>query len=148
MIKSNIILLVDDDADERSLFVEAAGTINPPVICHVSPDGKEAMEFLEKNSDNLPGVIFLDINMPVMNGWHCLKELKSKERLKDIPVIMYSTSSRQREIDIAIDLGAVCFCVKPENFNMLKQILETVNNNLGSNLVEALKQNNLKLFHF
>ena len=77
----------------------------------------------------------MDINMPGMNGWTCLIEVKKDERFKDVPVIMYSTSSQKRDIDIAMSHGALCFCVKPENFKTLTHIIKAVSENLGKNLL-------------
>lgn len=147
MKANNIFLLVDDDGDDRHLFTEAAGLIQPQITCYVSENGKQAIELLSDLSKQLPHVIFLDVNMPVMNGWNCLKELKSNERLKDIPVIMYSTTSHQREVDIACEMGAHCFCVKPEKFTLLKQILEVINKNIGSDLDVTFKSHP-ELFRF
>jgi len=136
-----IFLLVDDDSDDRELFLEAVESLDPPVQCLVAIDGQDALDLLASlNDEDLPEVIFLDVNMPVMNGWDCLKTIKQQEKYKHIPVIMCSTSSHQREIDTAIDLGALCFCVKPEKFTTLKQIVEIVNKHLGDNLQEELQK--------
>ena len=114
-----IFLLVDDDGDDRSLFYEALQSIDPKFICFMAEDGRQALNLLAENTGNLPNVIFLDINMPVISGWQCLKSLKTEPLYKNIPVIMYSTSSHQRDMEIAIELGALCFCVKPENFKKI-----------------------------
>ncbi len=147
-LNKRIFLLVDDDEDDRELFEEAIQSLDSQMKCHLATDGKQALDLLAGLTEGLPNVIFLDINMPVMNGWHCLKSIKLEEKYKNIPVIMYSTSSHQREVDIAIDLGAMCFCVKPEKFSTLKQILEVVNNNLGGDLLQKLKQNSSGSFRF
>ena len=143
-----IFLLVDDDNDDRELFMEAIQTISSQIKCHLATDGQDALDLLGSFTDELPDVIFLDINMPVMNGWNFLRAIKLKEEYKNIPVIMYSTSSNQREVDTAIDMGALCFCLKTEKFSSLKQILETVIKNLGANLLQELKQNNNTHFRF
>jgi CheY-like chemotaxis protein len=147
-LNKKIFLLIDDDKDDRELFVEAVESFDSQITGYMAVDGQQALDLLESLSDGLPDIIFLDINMPVMNGWHCLKALKHDERYRHIPVIMYSTSSHQREVDIAIDLGALCFCVKPEKFSTMKHILEIVHHHLGGKLIEELKKNSEGSFRF
>jgi CheY-like chemotaxis protein len=117
-------LLVDDDADDAGLFCEAMKEADSEAVCHLASHGEEALEILERIE--APDIIFLDINMPRMNGWECLAELKTNDAFKEIPVIMYSTSSYQREIDIASEAGALCFFSKPDNFKDLKKMLRFV----------------------
>ena len=145
---NKIFLLVDDDKDDRDLFVEAIESIKIMVKCHVSHNGQGALDLLSGLSDHLPHVIFLDINMPVMNGWDCLRKLKADDKYKNIPVIMCSTSSSRGESKTAFDLGALCFCTKPDSFSILKQTLEIVSNNLGENLLDAIKKSNIRSFQF
>jgi CheY-like chemotaxis protein len=134
------ILLVDDDSDDRQLFCEALECVDASVICYYATDGKEALDVLAKKET--PQLIFLDINMPHMNGWQCLKAIKESEIYKHIPVLMYSTSSNQREVDMALNLGALCFFTKPDNFSELKNILEVVAENLHKNLLGAISHFN------
>lgn len=91
-------------------------------------------------TDEKPDVIFLDLNMPAMSGWQCLAKLKNDTALKNIPVIMYSTSSNPREKEIAIELGATGFVTKPTDFGVLTKILETISTNLNSDLRRILKE--------
>jgi CheY-like chemotaxis protein len=72
-------LLVDDDEDDRAFFCEAMGTISHNVICVTAEDGVDAFDFL-RHSSKLPDFIFLDLNMPRMNGKDCLRELKQNKR--------------------------------------------------------------------
>lgn len=142
------IMLVDDDRSERNLFKEALLEVNPKISYVSAEDGKGALDLLRSNLDNLPDVIFMDINMPGMNGWTCLIKIKDDESLKDIPVIMYSTSSHQRDVDIAMEYGALCFCVKPENFETLTYIVKVVSENLGENLLDAIREYKTSLPNF
>lgn len=112
------ILYADDDHDDRELMSEAFSQIDPSISCLVASDGKEALDILNQNSD-LPDYIFLDINMPVMDGKTCLEELKKNKRLKNIPVVIYSTTRNIQEINQLYDLGASTFIHKPANFNEL-----------------------------
>lgn len=135
---SKIFLLADDDSDDADMFQEVLSEIDPAIIFHRSWDGYGVLESLEDKSLEHPDIIFLDINMPGMNGWQCLAKLKNSGAYKDIPVIIYSTSSNTRDAEIALDLGALCYITKPNDFNTLKKIFEIIVLNLNGNLLEAL----------
>jgi CheY-like chemotaxis protein len=128
-------LVVDDDCDDTELFAEAMGSVDASVSCLNASDGKEALDKLKSNVFEKPDIIFLDINMPIMNGWEFLSRLKGSEGLKEIPVIMYSTSSKSSDIKTAISSGALCFFTKPNSFLALKNILRIV--------VEYMQEGNL-----
>src|SRR5689334_21264234 len=116
-----IFLLADDDVDDIELFCEALQTVDPSVECVCVQNGREALEMINSLlPNNQPQLIFLDINMPVMNGWDCLRHLKNNPSLKDIPVLIYSTTSREKDINYALDLGALCFFTKPKDYQELK----------------------------
>jgi CheY-like chemotaxis protein len=138
-------LLIDDDSDDRELFSEALSMVEPAIICYQANDAEEGFTWLQQNTDE-PDLIFLDINLPVMNGWQLLTRLKESS-LKHIPVIMYSTSSNARDIRTAKELGALCFITKPHAFRMLKGMLNVVvehaNRKDYSKLCEAVKAMNL-----
>lgn len=135
-----VFLLADDDDDDTELFREALEAIDPLIVCYCVRDGKKVLERLGNKEFEKPQIILLDINMPGMNGWECLAELKKNEEYKDIPVIMYSTSSHQGESNIAIDLGALCFFTKPSDFIELENILKVIASTVNENLREALSQ--------
>ncbi|MBS1601903.1 MAG: response regulator [Bacteroidetes bacterium] len=117
-------LLIDDDNDDRELFAEALSMVEPAIICDHAADAEEGYAWLQQNTEQ-PDLIFLDINLPVMNGWQLLTRLK-ESAMKHIPVIMYSTSSNLKDIRTAKELGALCFITKPHAFRILKGILNTV----------------------
>jgi CheY-like chemotaxis protein len=117
-------LLADDDPDDVDLFGSALKDIHESIAFHYALNGKDLIEKLQGDHGTPPQVIFLDVNMPEMNGWDCLANLKNDEKLKDIPVVMYSTSSAKRDARNAIELGAVCFYEKPSNYNQLKDFLK------------------------
>jgi CheY-like chemotaxis protein len=137
---NTFFLLADDDRDDAELFSEALSTVNPSIKFHHVEDGQEVFQFLLTSKIEKPDVIFLDLNMPAMSGWQCLAKLKNDTALKNIPVIMYSTSSNPREKEIAIELGATGFVTKPTDFKVLTKILETISANLGSDLRRILKE--------
>jgi CheY-like chemotaxis protein len=119
-------ILVDDDADDGALFGEALNEIAPQAAYLTTENGRKLFELLTHASDFRPDLIFLDINMPIMNGWESLAALKQDVRFANIPVIMYSTSSAKRDVDKAYELGAQLFVTKPESFTELRQFLQNV----------------------
>jgi CheY-like chemotaxis protein len=125
MKKSNTFLLVDDDTDDAFLFQDVLANISPETRFTLATDGQDALDKLGA-SDILPDLIFLDLNMPRMDGKELLKILKESERYADIPVIMYSTSSHSKDIEETMMNGAVCFITKPSNVNELEYILTTI----------------------
>ncbi|WP_276370432.1 response regulator [Chryseolinea sp. H1M3-3] len=137
---NSFFLLADDDRDDAELFSEALVVVDPAIKFHHVENGHEVFHFLSKQNEGKPDLIFLDLNMPAMSGWQCLAKLKNDTTLKEIPVIMYSTSSNPREKEIAIELGAVGFITKPTDFKVLKRILETISDNIHGDLRKILKE--------
>ena len=113
MNESLTILIVDDDADDRKLFISAIGQINPNISCIPANDGTEALALLKSNYHALPDFIFLDVRMPRFSGKKCLLEIKHDERLRSIPVVIYTTSNDVEESKELRELGAVHFISKP-----------------------------------
>jgi CheY-like chemotaxis protein len=134
-----LILLADDDLDDTEMFCEALEDIDESIVCLCAANGKEALNILQ-DIDEIPELIFLDVNMPIMSGWECLKILKNDKRYQDIPVIMISTSSHKKDMDIALELGSMCYFVKPYDFKDLKHVLQSIAVNLGPNLSKALTE--------
>lgn len=120
-----VVLNVDDDQEDREFFCEALKEIDPSIVCLLAGSGAEALSLLQSHMP-LPDYIFLDINMPMMNGKQCLKKLKSMTELQAIPVIMYSTSTDTREIRECYSLGAEDFLIKPNSFEKLVNDLTSI----------------------
>lgn len=120
MIYKNI-LQIDDDCDDCELFMEALEEVSSANYTAIY-DPVEALTKLKKHEIE-PDVIFLDLNMPVMSGIEFLTEIKKQDNLKEIPVIIFSTSQLDHIINEAKDFGAQDFISKPNNFNDLKEIL-------------------------
>ena len=120
------VLIIDDDTEDRELFHEAIGEVDSSIKCYTAKDGKEALSLMTRELVVLPDYIFLDINMPVMNGRECLAEIKKDSKLKAIPVIMYSTTSDTNEIRGYYTLGAHDFLIKPHNFKKLVEALNSI----------------------
>lgn len=115
-------LLVDDDPDDTDLFEEALKKIDEQIEFYRSEDCTKVISQLREEKIH-PEIIFLDINMPDMNGWECLDELKKDARLKNIPVLMYSTSSVVMDGAKALKRGALGYLEKPPTFDELKNFL-------------------------
>ena len=135
-------LLVDDDNDDSDLIFEVLKEIDNDVQYTYAMEGPEAFQMLE--SGYKPSIVFLDINMPGMNGWQCLSKLKSSEHFKSIPVVMYSTSSYQHEIDKAFELGALAFFTKPNHYFLLKKNMKIILDALNNNALHTLEKSVLE----
>jgi CheY-like chemotaxis protein len=120
-----IILHVDDDSEDSEFFCEALREIDASTQFRTASNGREALKSLNSSTD-LPDYIFLDINMPLMDGKTCLAEMKKNNRFKNIPVIMYSTTSDTNEIRECYKLGASDFLIKPNDFNKLCEDLVSI----------------------
>lgn len=134
------IYLIDDDMDDIELFRDALEEIAPYVSLQYANDGHEAVRSLTEQKNALPDLVFLDISMPVFSGLQCLASFKKDEQLRDLPVIMYSTSSQETEIKMARELGALAFVTKPNDFRLLKRILTLVLDTPVTELPDALRK--------
>jgi CheY-like chemotaxis protein len=134
------IFLIDDDMDDIELFRDALEEVAPSISFQYSNDGSEAVRNLSERQDALPDLIFLDISMPTVSGLQCLASFKKDKQLKNLPVIMYTTSSQNREIRTAQALGASGFVTKPNDFKMLKRILTLILQTPVDQLSEALQR--------
>lgn len=108
------LLIVDDDTDDQNLFIEAVKEVDEDINCITANDGQQALDLL-KNALRLPDFIFLDLRMPRISGKKCLVEIKNDDRLKSIPVIIYTTSTELEESKDLKEMGAVHFISKPSN---------------------------------
>lgn len=111
------ILLVDDDLDDCLLFSEAIRAIDPGICCEIAHRAEAALNKLITKADR-PDIIFLDVNMPVMDGRECLRHVKSISTLSNIPVVACSTSNDERDISYFQSYGAG-YIVKPSRFEVL-----------------------------
>lgn len=111
------ILLIDDDFDDREFFCEILDEINPELTCEMASNGLEALSQLEKN--RAPDIVFLDLNMPHMNGFDFLQKFRSTSSFNNIPVIIYTTSDQLQDQKRAKELGAQGFFSKPSSLTTL-----------------------------
>ncbi len=122
-LKQLNILLADDDADDCNFFKEALEELQLSVNLTTVHGGDELMKLLTNETNELPHVLFLDINMPRKNGFECLSEIKQNEKLKDLPVVIFSTSSSQDNINRVFKIGAHIYIRKPGDFSQLMQVI-------------------------
>lgn len=123
--KKTTCLVVDDDDDDKEIFSLALNEADPDIQCVMASDGLEALALLSQN-DFLPDYIFLDLNMPLMSGKECLAEIRKRPDLLHIPIIIFSTSSSQRDILDTQALGASSFITKPPLIATLAERLSEV----------------------
>ncbi|MEP6738143.1 MAG: response regulator [Chryseolinea sp.] len=112
------IILIDDDEDDQEIFSTAVKQISHSIIYTFFFDASEALKALAK-MEVAPDVIFLDLNIPVMNGQQFLELIKKNVGLKHIPVIIFTTSSDANTIRTTKELGAHDFITKPDSFDEL-----------------------------
>jgi len=127
-------LLIDDDPDDREIFALALDEADKSHRYLTAQNGFEALELLKGDSSR-PDYIFLDLNMPLMDGKECLREIKKIEHLSDVPVIIYSTSSYAKDVEDTKLLGATYFLTKPSSIRTLTNFL-----------VDILKQKTLPFY--
>lgn len=117
------VFLADDDSDDRTFFSDALREI--PIQTKISEfnNGVDLMAGLLSNKVEKPDVIFLDLKMPMMDGFECLADIRDLEKYVDTPVIIYSTSYHPKEITRLNEMGASLYLQKPSSYNQLKTLL-------------------------
>jgi CheY-like chemotaxis protein len=117
-----LIYFIDDDEEDALLFDSVIKSLNPHIRFVSFTHGHEALKALCSGCEK-PDVIFLDINMPLIDGFECLTFLKTTPPLKSIPVIMFTTSKREKDIETCLRLGADYYLTKPNSYLELDQIV-------------------------
>jgi CheY-like chemotaxis protein len=120
------IFLADDDEDDCLLFEDALREVSASTELTMANDGVELMTILDNLVPPPPDVIFLDLNMPRKNGFECLAEIRNSKSLKDIPVVIFSTSGEEEAIDRLYEQGANYFIKKPGSFPKLKMAIQQI----------------------
>jgi chemotaxis family two-component system response regulator Rcp1 len=131
MTSIHILLVEDNEGDillTREAFEEARIIINLSVV----RDGKEAMDFLTRQGKypnaEMPDMLLLDVNLPKRNGHEVLQFIKGDENLKHIPVIILTTSSSPKDINLAYNNYVSCFITKPIDVNEFIRVIATIEN--------------------
>ena len=119
------ILLIDDDIDDADVFIEAINSLDKNVTCLAETNPVKALEFL-KSTKILPDLIFLDYNMPVLNGNEFIQKMRTVEKLKPIPVIIYSSYSENAAAQLSIINDTERYISKPNSFAELTALLKNI----------------------
>ena len=117
------ILLVEDDPKDTELTMTALEEYNLSNEVVVAVDGEEALDYLYRRggfasrSNENPAVLLLDLKLPLVDGLEVLKQIKSDEKLKMIPVVVLTSSREERDMVASYSLGVNAYVVKPVNFH-------------------------------
>jgi CheY-like chemotaxis protein len=120
------VWIVDDDEDDRDLLTLAIHEADPTIKCAMARDGKEALDGLRLTHSRKPHLIFLDLNMPRVDGVKFIKELKKDRTLQDIPIVVYTTSKLEKDREEMMALGATHFLTKPNSLSSLCRAVEGI----------------------
>ena len=131
--KSVPILIADDDEEDREMIQDALKESRLINNIHCVKDGEELMDYLfhrgqfkDQDQNPLPGLILLDLNMPKMDGREALRAIKSNPSLRQIPVIVLTTSRAEEDIFRTYDLGVNSFITKPVSFEALVAVMKSI----------------------
>lgn len=127
MTKPKTLILTDDDEDDRDFFISALQSISYEASVRTFNDGAYLIEYLEGGCEK-PDIIFLDINMPRLNGLEALERVRTMYTKEEVPVVMYTTSSNEMDKMQAENLGANLYVEKPSDYNRLKTVIAEVVN--------------------
>ena len=117
------LLLADDDIDDCCFFEDALNELPISATLSTVNHGVQLMQYLSAKSGSLPDLLFLDLNMPLKSGMECLLEIKQDEKLKHLPVIIFSTSLNNDVVDLLYQKGALYYIRKPGEYNKLKKVI-------------------------
>lgn len=122
------IFLAEDDEDDRLLFHEALNEINSTIPLIESFDGVHLMENLREYEVDENDILFLDLNMPLMNGFECLDKIKEDSKLKNFRIVIFSTTAEEDYVEKSFQKGAFMYIKKPDSFQTLINTIETILN--------------------
>jgi CheY-like chemotaxis protein len=137
MLQNQLLFLVDDDMDDHEIFKSALAKVDKDLELLSATNGYDALNMLS-TVNTLPDYIFVDLNMPRMDGLQFLKEIKKTDKLKDIPVIIYTTSSNPADIAKTKELGAISFITKPSRFSEVCSLLRSLISGQSTTSKQAL----------
>ncbi len=132
------LLLADDDLDDCFLFKEALDELTVSAILTTVNNGVQLIQVLSAKEAPLPAALFLDLNLPLKNGFECLAEIKLMDKLLNLPVIIYSTSLNWEVIDELYENGALFYVRKPGEFDKLKKVLSEAITLISQNKISQL----------
>ena len=120
------IILAEDDKDDQELFKEALNATKIPSEVTTVDNGEKLVNTLKDPAEPKPDIVFIDINMPVKGGKEALEEIKSDQKLKEIPAVMLSTSDHPNDIEDTFNKGANLYVQKPNSFSGFILILKKI----------------------
>jgi len=121
------VYVVDDDADDRQIISDAFDEINHATELTLIQNGTELMENLHGSPlPKLPSLIILDLNMPGKDGREILKEVKESKVLRHIPIVVFTTSSFDKDRETCYHLGANCFVTKPSSYDIMLEMMQSI----------------------
>ena len=118
------IIIVDDDKEDREIFISALDSLNLDAEIFQFCNGVDLMAYLFDSSSQLPNIIFLDLNMPLMNGEECLSDIRGDSRFNNISVIIYSGYYDNFMMEMLKKNGADHYFLKPNNLEDLERLIE------------------------
>jgi PleD family two-component response regulator len=121
MIRS--VILADDDSDDHLVFENALHEVSKNIKLYPVTNGLELMSLLE---NFVPDLLFLDLDMPYKNGLECLTEIRANKDTADLPVVVFSSTSRANNIEVAYEMGAHLFFIKPSTYKDLFGAIKTI----------------------
>ena len=120
------VFLIDDDFDDQEFFSIAVKKLNEMNECVFAKDGQFGLDMMHRDENFKPDFVFIDLNMPRMNGLECLEEIKKMDRFRDTPVYIYSTTDNPTTMEDSKKLGATGYIVKPSGLQVLVEILKVI----------------------
>lgn len=117
------VILADDDVEDHEIFQEALLEAAPFVTLSFTKNGSDLMRLLQ---NYVPDFVFLDMDMPGLDGLQCLRHIRTSSLLQNVHVIMFSGGARPVKVEMAYEMGADLFIVKPDNFTELRNVLSRV----------------------
>lgn len=118
------ILLADDDADDRLFFGEALMETKIEHHLDTFENGVELMKFIQESPK--PGILFLDINMPLKSGLECLFEIRREHKIEGLEIVIFSTSGAEETVTKSYRFGASLYIQKPSDYKKLVKMIEFV----------------------
>lgn len=122
----NEILLIEDNEDDREAVVRAFHSCGCDFPIHWFKDSNQVLKYLQDHDPKLPQLILLDLNMPGLNGKMLLKEIKTDDHFKKIPVIILTTSIDSKDVADCYNYGANSYIQKPVNFFHMKDVCQSL----------------------
>jgi CheY-like chemotaxis protein len=130
------IILAEDDIDDQNIFQIALQEIDASIQTQFVSNGRELLNLLQNHK---PDLLFLDLDMPYKNGLECLIEIRDNPAFKDIPVIVFSSTTKPSNIQTAYEMGAHLFFIKPSVYTDYLSSIKAIFK-LNWNIPEAVRE--------